>query len=86
MSVRQPVVIDYFGRTKFLPSPPLLTSLQSGWSGIQLAHFCQPSVAMPKLSNSQHIITIPLGHQAIDLELVSEGHCESRTVRTNCIK
>jgi AraC family transcriptional regulator len=77
MSVKQPWVIDYFDRMKFLPNPPLLTSFQSGWSGIQLAHFCQPSVDLPELSNSQHIITIPLGHQAVDLELVSEGRSQA---------
>ncbi len=76
MSDNQALVIDYVDRTKCLPNPPLLTSFQSGWSGIQLAHFCQPSVDLPELSNSQHIITIPLGHQAVDLELVSEGHSQ----------
>jgi AraC family transcriptional regulator len=77
MAAKQPLVIDYVNWPKFLPNPPLLTSFQSGWSGIQLAHFRQPSVDLPELSNSQHIITIPLGYQAIDLELVSEGRLQA---------
>jgi AraC family transcriptional regulator len=77
VAAKQPLAVDYVDWPKFLPNPPLLTSFQSGWSGIQLAHFRQPSVDLPELSNSQHIITIPLGHQAIDLELVSEGRSQA---------
>ena len=77
MSENQALVIDYVDWPKFLPNPPLLTSFQSGWSGIQLAHFRQPSVDLPELSNSQHIITIPLGHQVVDLEFISEGHSQA---------
>ncbi|PSB16286.1 AraC family transcriptional regulator, partial [filamentous cyanobacterium CCP2] len=50
---------------------------QAGWSSIQLIHFRQPSLNLPEIYNSQHIIAIPLGHQAFDLELVSEGHSQT---------
>ncbi|RUR85704.1 helix-turn-helix domain-containing protein [Chlorogloeopsis fritschii PCC 9212] len=73
MSARLPLVIDYVDWLKFLPNPPLLTSFQSGWSSIQLVHSCQPLVDLPEVSNPQHMIVIPMGHQAVDLELVFEG-------------
>jgi AraC family transcriptional regulator len=73
MSVGQPLAIDYVDWQKFLPNPPLLTSFQSGWSSIQLAHYRQPSMDVPEVSNPRHTIIIPLGHQTVDLELVLEG-------------
>lgn len=77
MSAKQPLVIDCVDWKKLMLCPPVLDSFQSGWSSIQLIHFRQPSLNLPEISNSQHIITIPLGHQAFDLELVSEGHSQT---------
>lgn len=82
MSIKQPLMIDYVDWPKFLPNPPLLTSFQSGWSSIQLAHYQQSSIDLPELSNTQHIITIPLGHQVVDLEFVSEGHSQAISYQT----
>ena len=82
MVAKQPLVIDYDDWPKFLPNPPLLTSFQAGWNGIQLTHFRQPAVDLPELSTSQHIITIPLGHQAVTLEFVSEGHLQAVSYQT----
>ncbi|MCY6489799.1 helix-turn-helix domain-containing protein [Leptolyngbya sp. GGD] len=73
MSVKQPLVIDYVDLPKSLPNPPLLTSFQAGWNNIQLAHYCQPSINFPEATTPQHLVTIPLGSQACDLEFVSEG-------------
>jgi AraC family transcriptional regulator len=77
MAVKQPLVIDYIDWPELLPNLPTLNSFQSSWSGIQLAHYCQPLIDLPEISSSQHIIVIPLGHQAIDLELTSEGRLQS---------
>ncbi|MCY6489798.1 AraC family transcriptional regulator [Leptolyngbya sp. GGD] len=65
--------IDYVNWTKLLPNPPLLTSFQSGWSNIYLVHSRQPLVALPEICNPHHMVVIPLGHQAVDLEFVFEG-------------
>lgn len=73
MSVAQPLAIDYTDWSDFLPNPPLLTSFQSGWSSIQLIHNYHRSVDVPEMSTSQHIIVIPLGHQAVDFEFSIEG-------------
>ncbi|BAY62796.1 putative transcriptional regulator [Calothrix brevissima NIES-22] len=73
MSGKQPLVIDYVDWPKLMPSPPLLSSFQSGWSGIHLTHFCQPLMDMPEVSTPQHIILIPIGHHAVDFEFVGEG-------------
>ncbi|MBD2516613.1 helix-turn-helix transcriptional regulator [Nostoc sp. FACHB-973] len=77
MSVKQPLVIDYVDWTKLMPNPPLVTSFQSGWSSIQLAHYRQPSIDLPEVSNPRHMVFIALGHQAIDLEFVFEGRLQT---------
>ncbi|MBN3908073.1 MAG: hypothetical protein HWQ35_16400 [Nostoc sp. NMS1] len=77
MSVKQPLVIDYVDWPKLLQNPPLLTSFQSGWSSIHLAHYRQPSIDLPEVSDPQHMVIIALGHQAIELEFVSEGRLQT---------
>jgi AraC family transcriptional regulator len=73
MSVDQPLAIDYANWPDFLPNPPLLTSFQSGWSSIQLIHNYHRSVDVSEMPTSQHIVVIPLGHQAVDFEFSIEG-------------
>lgn len=72
MPEEQPLVIDYTDWIKVMPSPPLLTSFQSSWNNIQLIHYCQPLACLSEISNSQHMIIIPLGREAanyrVDLE------------------
>lgn len=77
MSVEQPLEIDYADWTNLLPNPPLLTSFQSGWSSIQLAHHRQPSIDLPEVSSPQHMVVIALGHQGCDLEFASEGRLQT---------
>jgi AraC family transcriptional regulator len=73
MSRTQPLLINYADWPKLLPDAPLMTSFQSGWSGIQLAHFYQSSINLPEISNHEHMIIIPLGPQAFGLEMTLEG-------------
>jgi AraC family transcriptional regulator len=72
MSAKQPLVVDRADWHNLLPKPPLLTSFQSSWKNIHLAHFQQPSINFPEISNTQHIILIPLGNQ-INVEIFVEG-------------
>jgi AraC family transcriptional regulator len=81
MSAKQPLVIDYADWSKLMPNPPLVTSFQSGWSGIHLSHFRQPLMDMPEVSSPQHIILIPIGHHAVDFEFVTEGHLRATSYR-----
>ncbi len=81
MSVEQPLVVDYADWQQILSRQPLLSSFQAGWSSIQLAHCHLPSLELPEISNAQHLLTIPLGHQAIDLELFSEGRLQTISYR-----
>jgi len=76
MSVKQPLEVDYGDWQKILPNPPLLTSFQSGWSNIQLAYYRHPSLDLPEISSSQHVIVIPLKYQAVDLEYCWEGRLQ----------
>jgi AraC family transcriptional regulator len=64
MTCKQPLVIDYVDWQKLVPNPPLLTSFQSGWSNIQFAHYRQPLIDFPVVSNPEHMVIIPLGDQA----------------------
>jgi AraC family transcriptional regulator len=81
MSVEPPLVLDveppsavkYDDWVHILARQPLLSSFQAGWSSIQLAHCHLPSVDLPEIANAEHILTIPLGHRAIDLEFFLEG-------------
>lgn len=74
MAVKQPLAVNYVDWTKLMPNPPVCNSFQSNWNSIQLIHFHQPLVYVPEVCNSQHLIMIPLGHHAVDFEVVSEGH------------
>ncbi len=81
MSVEQPLMINHADWPKFLLNPPLLTSFQSGWSGINLAHYRQPSMELPEASSSQHLVVIPLGDQAAAVEVAVEGRKQTVSYR-----
>ncbi len=86
MSEKQPLVVDHDDWPKLLSNAPLLMGSQLGWSNIRLAHYRQPFMDMPEISSSQHIVSIPLGHQtlegqAVDIEYFSEGHLEMISFR-----
>ncbi len=73
-SAEPPLLVDGQDFPQLLPLPPLLTSHQSGWSGIQLAHHRQPAFALPELANLQHVVILPVGHGALEAEFIAEGH------------
>ncbi|MGV0025042.1 helix-turn-helix domain-containing protein [Phormidesmis priestleyi] len=81
MPEKQPFIVDCADLPQVLPNQPLLTSYQSDWRGIQLAHHRQPSLDLPEMANPQHIVIVPLGHQAVEGELVSEGRIHSISYR-----
>lgn len=76
MATKQPLVIDYVDWLEMMPNPPVLTSFQSSWNSIQLIHYCQPLACLSEISNSQHLIIIPLGHQAVDYKVDLEGRSQ----------
>ncbi|WP_448570535.1 AraC family transcriptional regulator [Trichothermofontia sp.] len=76
MSVDQPLAIDYADWPNLLTNLPLLTSFQSGWSSIQLAHYYQRSIDLTEVSNPWHIVIIPISHHAFELEIISERHLQ----------
>jgi AraC family transcriptional regulator len=76
MTVKQPLLIDYVDWLKLMPTPPFLTSFQSGWSGIQLVHYRQPLACLSEISNSQHLIIIPLGQVAVNYKVALEGRAQ----------
>ncbi|WP_019503149.1 AraC family transcriptional regulator [Pseudanabaena sp. PCC 6802] len=77
MSAKQPLVTDYIDWEKLISNPPLLTSSQSGWSSIQLAHYRHSVIDLPEISNSQHVVIISLGHQTVDFDFVAEGRSQT---------
>jgi AraC family transcriptional regulator len=81
MSAKQPLVVDRADWHKLLPNPPLLTSFQSSWRHIHLAHFQQPLIDFPEISSPQHTVVIPIGHQipnrqAVEMNIFLEGRAE----------
>ncbi|KAM3108836.1 helix-turn-helix domain-containing protein [Phormidesmis sp. 146-33] len=76
MPVEQLPMIDYVDWLKLMPNPPVLTSLQSSWNSIQLIHYCQPLACLSEISNSQHLIIIPLGHESVSYEVDLEGRAQ----------
>ncbi|MDZ8054750.1 MAG: helix-turn-helix domain-containing protein [Aulosira sp. ZfuVER01] len=83
MSAKQPLVIDCADWKNLLANPPLLTSFQSGWNNIHLAHLRQPSIDLPEVSSPQHTIFIAIGHQTVDLEIITEGRLQKISFRDN---
>jgi AraC family transcriptional regulator len=78
-TLESPLTVDYSqenATAPLLPHPPLLTSYQSNWHGIQLAHHRQPAWELPELSGSQHIIVIPAARHSMTVEFVSEGRLQ----------
>ncbi|PSN10247.1 AraC family transcriptional regulator [filamentous cyanobacterium CCP5] len=73
MTKNQPLITSYMDWTKLMPNPPLLTSFQANWSSIHLAHYRHPNLNFPEISNSQHILLIPLGHHKIDFDFAADG-------------
>jgi AraC family transcriptional regulator len=73
MSIKQSSVTNHIDGPKFLTNPPLTASFHAGWNNIQLVHYHQPSIDVPEMANSQHMVIIPLGHEAVDFELSIEG-------------
>jgi AraC family transcriptional regulator len=81
MSEKQPLVVDCVEWAKLMPNPPVLTSFQAGWSSILLEHYCLPLMDLPEVSNLQHVVVIPLGHQAVDFEFIAEGRSQTVSYR-----
>jgi len=70
-----PLAVDFTQKEapQLLPNPPILSSHQSKWQNIHLAHHRQPEMYLPELYNPQHIVIIPLGHNTVEIEFLSEG-------------
>jgi len=59
----QPLLVDFkqpaASKQLFL-QPPLLTSHDSGWSGIHVEHHCQPKFDTPEHQLTMHSVIVPL--------------------------
>jgi AraC family transcriptional regulator len=73
MTAEQPLVLEKDNWPEQFVQPPLLSSFQSSWRSIQLAHFCKTSVVLPEVSSPQHMIIIPLGSEGLNYEIRLEG-------------
>ena len=74
MSTAKPITVNPFhkGAMSQILSNSLLSSYESGWNGIHLAHYHQLSGEIPEHYISQHIISISAKNPEI-LEVISDG-------------
>ncbi len=75
MSPEKPIKVNPFqegAMSQILARAPLLSSYESGWNGIHLAHYHQSSWEIPEHYISQHIISISARNPA-KLEVISDG-------------
>ena len=80
MSTNQPLAVDFVQEEsllQILPNLPLLTSYQSNWQHIHLAHHRQSPWELPEVSSDQHIIYIPTNYQPASMEVTSEGRLQT---------
>lgn len=80
MPTNQPLAVDFLQENapaQILPNLPRLSSHQSGWKNIHLAHHHQPSWELPEVWGDQHIIFIPTQYQTVSVEVASEGYFET---------
>jgi AraC family transcriptional regulator len=86
MAEEQTLVIDHLqnnATSQLLPNSPLLTSHQSEWSNIHLAHLRQPAWDLPKFYSLQHIVIIPCMRQTITAEFVLDGRLQKMQYHPN---
>lgn len=75
MSPAKPITVNPFQKgamSQILTREPLLSSYESGWNGIHLAHYHQLSGEIPEHYISQHIISISARNPEV-LEVISDG-------------
>lgn len=75
MSAAKPITVNPFqegAMSQILARAPLLSSYESGWNGIHLAHYHQLSGEIPEHYISQHIISISARNPEV-LEVISDG-------------
>ncbi len=68
---------------QILPNLPVLTSHQSSWQSIHLAHHHQPPWELPEISSNQHIIYFPKSQQTSTVECVVDGHLQETRFHPN---
>ena len=86
MSAAQPLAIDYRQEAaplQILPKMPLLSSHQSSWNTIHLAHHLQPAWELPEVYSEQHIIIILTKHDTADIEYVIDGQYQTIQYEAN---
>jgi len=81
VSIKNPLIVDYFDWTKLIASPPILNSFQADWRSIQLAHYRHSMIDLPEISNSQHVVLIPVGHGKVDFEFIADGCSQTVSYR-----
>lgn len=82
----QPLELDFSEEetpAQILPNQPILTSHQSSWKSIHLAHHHQPPWELPEVSNAQHIIYLPNTHQTATVKCLVEGRLQETQFHTS---
>jgi AraC family transcriptional regulator len=75
MSAEKALVINHAqpaATATFLPCSPVLTSHQSGWKNIYLAHYQLPVWETPEVASPQHTIVMASWQQSTAVEILAE--------------
>ena len=82
----QPLTVDYRQKSaplQILPNMPLLSSHQSSWNTIHLAHHHQPAWELPELHSEQNVIFIPIKYKTANIEIVADGQRQTLQYEAN---
>jgi AraC family transcriptional regulator len=67
--------------SQILPRSPLATSYHANWDGIRLDYHQQPGCETPEHSPQQHVISVSLTKQPINVERVLNGHVQHECIQ-----
>lgn len=67
--------------SQILPRSPLITSYHANWNDFRLDYHQQPAFETPEHTPQQHVISISLTKQPINVERVLDGHLQHECIK-----
>lgn len=83
MSEQQPLVLDLARKEDVLqvfPRPPLRSSENLGWDGIEVQQHCQPAWESPECAHPTHILAVAFNSDVVQSERWFDGHRQQEQI------